>query len=80
MGSLPKATKRKDLIKRCRELGWSGPHDGTGDHPQYMERDKRVLKIPNPHGKRSDIGEGLLKVLLKQGGMTVDEWLGRSNE
>jgi predicted RNA binding protein YcfA (HicA-like mRNA interferase family) len=77
VGSLPKATKRKDFIKRCKALGWTGPHEGVGPHPKYMERNGRVLKVPNAHSKRSDIGEGLLKVLLEEGGMTADEWLGK---
>lgn len=70
----------RKFIKRCKQLGWTGPHKGVGDHPKYMERDGRVVKVPNPHGKRSDIGEGLMKILLEQAGMTVDEWLGRTKD
>jgi len=39
-----------------------------------MASDDRVVKLPNQH--RGDIGEGLLKKLLEEAGITVDEWLG----
>jgi predicted RNA binding protein YcfA (HicA-like mRNA interferase family) len=75
VGKLPKATSRGDFIKRCRQLGFTGPHKGVGDHPEYMSHpDGRVVKVPNPHGKRSDIGEGLLKILLDQAGISVEAW------
>lgn len=80
MGKLPKQIKRKDLIKRFRELGWSGPHDGvrgrSGDHPQFMSTDEgnRVVKLPNPH--RGDIGEALLKTVLAEARIPIGEWLG----
>jgi hypothetical protein len=81
MGKLPKQTKRKDLIKRFRDLGWTGPHisakgHGAGDHPQYMSKDEgeRIVKMPNPH--RGDIGEVLLKMILAEAGLTAEKWLG----
>jgi hypothetical protein len=81
MGKLPKQTKRRDLIRRFRDLGWTGPHDsakgrGVGDHPQFMSKDdgKRVVKMPNPH--HGDIGEVLLKMVLGEAGITAEKWLG----
>jgi predicted RNA binding protein YcfA (HicA-like mRNA interferase family) len=74
VGKLPKQTKRNQVIKRFRELRFKGPYQGTGDHPQFMERQGRVVKMPNPH--RADIGEGLLKKLLAEAGISVEEWLG----
>jgi predicted RNA binding protein YcfA (HicA-like mRNA interferase family) len=78
VAGLPKATKRRDFISRLRELGFTGPHPGVGDHPQYMERKGRVVKLPNPHSRRGDIGPGLLKNLLYQAGISREEWLGGS--
>lgn len=75
MGKLPKQTKRNDLIKRFKELRFTGPYTGIGDHPQFMQRKKRVVKIPNPH--RGDIGEGLLKKIIAEAGLTVEQWLGQ---
>lgn len=39
-----------------------------------MQRKQRVVKIPNPH--RGDIGEGLLKKIIAEAGLTVEQWLG----
>ena len=41
-----------------------------------MERNGRVVKLPNPHGKHSDVGEGLLKTILEQADVSHEEWLG----
>lgn len=76
MGKLPKQTKRRELIKRFKELRFSGPYSGTGNHPQYMARDGRVVKLPNTH--RGDIGEGLLKIVLSEAGVSPEEWLGEA--
>lgn len=76
MTGLPKATKRRDLIRRFKALGFTGPHKGVGDHPEYMEKEGRVVRLPNPHSRRSDIGEGLLKSILAQAGISYEEWMG----
>ncbi len=76
MSNLPKSTKRRDLIDRFRELGWSGPHIGKGDHPQFMEKAGRVAKIPNKHSGRADLGEALLKRVLSNADISVQTWLG----
>jgi predicted RNA binding protein YcfA (HicA-like mRNA interferase family) len=67
---LPRATSRYDLIKRLRKLGWQGPRSG-GKH-QFMVKGSAKLRIPNPHSK--DIGRSLLGELLRQAGITADEW------
>jgi hypothetical protein len=77
VGGLPKATKRRALIKRLKELGCDGPYKGTGDHPEYMVRGTHVSSLPNPHTKRADIGEGLLKRILKALDISHDEYLGQ---
>ncbi len=74
MGKLPKQTKRADLVKRLRELGFDGPFVGSGPHPEFMIRDGRVLKIPNSH--RGDIREPLLRRIIQQAGLTPEEWAG----
>ena len=79
MAPLPKATKRRDVIRRLRELGWTGPHKGHGKHPEFMAKGTQVLKLPNPHAGK-DIGVTLLKILLEQGGISADQWLGEPPE
>ena len=64
---------RRNLIRALRALGFDGPHTGTGKHPEYMVRDGRVVRLPNPH--RGDIGINLLADLLDQAGITRDEWI-----
>jgi predicted RNA binding protein YcfA (HicA-like mRNA interferase family) len=44
-----------------------------GKHPQ-MRRDNLTVIIPNPH--EGDIGVGLLSRLLRQSGVSREEWLG----
>ncbi len=57
---MPDMISRKELIKRFKSLGYSGPFSG-GRH-QFMKKDKK--KIPNPH-KRNDIHIGLVKEILR---------------
>jgi hypothetical protein len=49
-----------------------GPYSG-GKHPQ-MRRDDLTVIIPNPH--EGDISVGLLSRLLRQAGVSREEWLG----
>ena len=65
-----KPIKRKDLIRKLRRLGFEGPLSG-GKH-QYMVKNKFRLALPNPH--QSDIGIYLLGRILRQAGITPDEW------
>jgi predicted RNA binding protein YcfA (HicA-like mRNA interferase family) len=65
---------RREFIATLRRLGWDGPFTGGGKHPQYMTKDERQLRLPNPH--RSDIGVHLLARLLSQAGISRDEWEG----
>jgi predicted RNA binding protein YcfA (HicA-like mRNA interferase family) len=62
--------KRKDLIRYFRELGFEGPFSG-GKH-QFMIKDSVTLRIPNPH--QGDVGKELLSRILRQAGLTKDEW------
>ena len=62
--------KRTDLIRCLRELGFGGPHAGA--RHQFMVRGSATLRIPNPH--QGDIGTGLLLRLLRQGGVSREEW------
>ena len=65
-----KPTNRRDLIRRLRLLGFSGPYSG-GRH-QFMKKDELKLRIPNPHG--GDISIQLLKLILKQAGIEENQW------
>jgi len=62
--------KQRNLIRSLRKAGFDGPFSG-GRHP-FMVKGDLVLTIPNPHG--SDIGRGLLARILRQAGISRDEW------
>ena len=72
MPKLPPVSRRK-FIQRPRQLGFEGPYAG-GKHPQ-MKRGNLTLIIPNEH--QADISPGFLQRLLRQGGVSRDEWLGK---
>jgi predicted RNA binding protein YcfA (HicA-like mRNA interferase family) len=62
-----------ELVKGLRRLGFDGPFQG-GKHP-YMIKNNLVLTIPNSH--RKQISVDLLSRILKQAGITKEQWLER---
>ncbi|AFV75209.1 YcfA-like protein [Thermus oshimai JL-2] len=70
MGKPLRPVSRRELIQKLRTLGFEGPFVG-GRH-EFMVRGRVKLVLPNPH--RKDIGVDLLKRLLKQAGLTEEEW------
>ncbi len=60
-----------DLVRTLRRLGFDGPFRG-GAHP-YMAKGDRVIVIPNPH--RKEVGIALLVRVLRQAGITREEWI-----
>jgi predicted RNA binding protein YcfA (HicA-like mRNA interferase family) len=62
---------RGDLLRRLKDFGWEGPISG-GRH-QFMVKGQVHLTIPNPHGH--DIGVNLLKVILREAGISREDWL-----
>ena len=65
-----KPVKRKDLIKALKEAGFEGPYVG-GRH-EFVVRGQVRLILPNPH--QSDISRELLARILRQAGLTREEW------
>lgn len=61
---------RKDLIRALRQAGFEGPYSG-GKHP-FMIKGELSLTIPNPH--QGDIGRELLSRILRQAGISKEEW------
>ena len=62
-------------MDRLRQLGFEGPFAG-GRHPQ-MRRGNVTLIIPNLEG---DIGVGFLQRLLRQAGVSREEWLAEQED
>jgi len=71
MSKLPPVSRRK-FIQRLQELGFTGPYTG-GKHAQ-MKRGLATLIIPNEH--EGDIGPDFLRRLLRQAGISREEWIG----
>ena len=65
-----KPIKRLELIRQLKKLGFLGPFPG-GKH-QYMVKEQLKIWIPNPH--QDDISKTLLTKILRQAGITKDEW------
>ena len=62
--------KRRDLVRYLRELGFEGPYVG-GRH-EYRVKGEVKLAVPNPH--QGEIGRDLLARILRQAGMSRNEW------
>ena len=62
---------RRELMRKLKGLGFEGPFAG-GKH-QWMRRGGLRLTIPNPHGGAID--PGLIRRILRQAGITLDEWI-----
>ena len=62
--------KRKDLLRYLRQFGFDGPYSG-GKHP-FMLKGDITIRLPNPH--QADIGRELLARLLRQAGISKDDW------
>jgi hypothetical protein len=65
-----RAIKRKYLISFLRQLDFTGPYAG-GKH-EYMQRDRLKIRLPNPH--QGDISIALLKRILEEADISLQEW------
>lgn len=63
---------RAVLIRGLRRLGFEGPFVG-GKHQFMLGRGRRLI-LPNPHA--GHIGLPLLTRILRQAGVSRDEWEG----
>ena len=62
--------RRQDLIRYLKVLGFEGPYSGTKH--QLMLKGKVRIRLPNPH--QSDIGREFLARILRQAGVSKEEW------
>ncbi|MFN8499946.1 MAG: type II toxin-antitoxin system HicA family toxin [Anaerolineae bacterium] len=61
---------RRNLIRHLRQLGFEGPY--AGSKHEMMVKGELRLRIPNPHA--GDIDRNLLVDILRQAGISRDEW------
>ncbi|MBI4668170.1 MAG: type II toxin-antitoxin system HicA family toxin [Elusimicrobia bacterium] len=69
---MPKPVSRREMIRRFRSLGFIGPIAGAKH--SFMKKDSLKIRIPNSH--RGDIDISLLKEILRQAGVSFDDWEG----
>ena len=67
---MPKGSSWRKLVAKFRRLGFDGPYSG-GRH-LFMVKDELKVRIPSPH--RGDISKHLIAEILRQAGITVQEW------
>jgi predicted RNA binding protein YcfA (HicA-like mRNA interferase family) len=61
---------RTKLIRGLQALGFEGPFPGR--RHMIMQRGELTITIPNPH--EGDISVGLLARILRQAGVSREEW------
>lgn len=62
--------KRRELIRKFRLLGFSGPWSGSKH--AFMVKGALKVRIPNPHDQ--DVGVPLLREILRQAGVDPADW------
>jgi predicted RNA binding protein YcfA (HicA-like mRNA interferase family) len=68
---MPRTLSRRELVRRFRVLGYTGPFSG-GRH-QFMVRGEEKIRIPNPHGS-GDVHISLVREILRQARISEAEW------
>ncbi|MBO1223339.1 MAG: type II toxin-antitoxin system HicA family toxin [Candidatus Scalindua sediminis] len=68
---MPTNISRKELIRKFRALGYSGPFSGSKH--QFMIKGRKKIRIPNPH-RSKDIHISLVKEILRQASIRNNEW------
>ncbi|WP_287950102.1 type II toxin-antitoxin system HicA family toxin [Acidiplasma sp.] len=68
MPKLPVLSGR-DVIKALSKIGYSFDHQ-TGSHVILINEKNKRITVP----LHDEIGKGLLKVILKQAGISMDEF------
>jgi len=67
-----KPEKPQAVVKKLRKLGFDGPYGG-GKHV-FMRHPQTRMKISVPIHKGRDIPLGTPRALLRQLGISVEEW------
>ncbi len=61
---------RRELIRGLRAAGFGGPF--TGGKHEFMEKGHLRVHVPNVH--EGDVSPNLLGRILRQAGISRDEW------
>ena len=68
-----KPLKPREVIKKLRALGFEGPYPG-GKHQRMVNLETGKV-IPVPVHKGRDVSIGLISEIIREIGVSLDEWL-----
>jgi len=71
---MPKLTplKPNEVMRKLRALGYNGPIPGGRHVHMVHHASHKVIPVPS-HGNK-DVGVGLLRKIVRDAGISVDEW------
>jgi predicted RNA binding protein YcfA (HicA-like mRNA interferase family) len=65
----------RDVIRKLKENGFSFRRQAAGSHEIWFnEQTRKFTTIPNHPG---DMPEGTVRAIIRQAGITVDEFIGK---
>jgi predicted RNA binding protein YcfA (HicA-like mRNA interferase family) len=65
--------KPEQVIHKLRQLGYDGPIAG-GRHSRMVHPESgKIIPVPVHRGK--DVSPGLIRAIIREAGITPDEWL-----
>lgn len=67
---MAEAISRRELIRKLRHLGFEGPFPGS--RHEFMRRGRVRIPIPGRH--LGDIPAGLVSRILREAGVSPEEW------
>lgn len=72
---MPKLTplRPREVIEKLRALGYDGPYPGGRHSRMVHPHSGHIIPVPVHGGK--DISVGLLRAIIREAGVTVEEWL-----
>lgn len=65
--------RHREVVAKLRRLGYEGPESGSNHPIMTNPVTRKTIPVPN-HGSK-DIGIGLIRRIIRQAGITVEEWL-----
>jgi predicted RNA binding protein YcfA (HicA-like mRNA interferase family) len=64
--------KARQVVRKLRKLGFTGPIPG-GRHMRMVNMESGQI-IPIPMHKGKDVSVGLIRAIIREVGITPDEW------
>lgn len=68
---MPQSLSRREMIRKFRALGFTGPHPGKKH--QFMKQGALKVRIPNPH-QSDTVDVSLVVRVLRPAGIPAETW------